>query len=83
MLAGLIAGFTFRRMIGRSGSVDGSGVIRLLEERLLKADQGLVQFRQQLKAQSSVLRAAQQQAKKTSEQAALSRTQSVQCSGIF
>lgn len=83
VLAGLIAGFTFRRMIGRSGSVDGSGVIRLLEERLLKADQGLVQFRQQLKAQSSELRAAQQQAQQTSEQAALSGTQPVQCPRIF
>ena len=83
VLTGLIAGFTFRRMVGRSGSGDGSGEIRLMEERLLKADQGLFQFRQQLKAQSSELRAAQQQAKQTSEQAALSRTQSVQCSRTF
>ena len=41
VLAGLIAGFILSRMFGRSRSGDGSGEIRLLEERLLKADQGL------------------------------------------
>ncbi|QNI73795.1 DNA recombination protein RmuC [Synechococcus sp. NOUM97013] len=75
VLAGLIAGFILSRMFGRSRSGDGSGEIRLLEERLLKADQGLAQFSQQLDAQSSELRAAQQQAQQASEQAAVSRTQ--------
>ncbi|MBL6801207.1 MAG: DNA recombination protein RmuC [Synechococcus sp. BS307-5m-G37] len=75
VLAGLIAGFILSRMLGRSRSGDGSGEIRLLEERLLKADQGLAQFSQQLEAQSSELRAAQQQAQQASEQAAVSRTQ--------
>ena len=75
VLAGLIAGFILSRMFGRSRSGDGSGEIRLLEERLLKADQGLAQFSQQLEAQSSELRAAQQQAQQASEQAAVSRTQ--------
>ncbi len=75
MLAGLIAGFILSRMFVRSRSGDGSGEIRLLEERLLKADQGLAQFSQQLDTQSSELRAAQQQAQQASEQAAVSRTQ--------
>ena len=43
MLTGLIAGFIFSWMVGRSGSGDGSGEIRLMEERLLKGDQGLAQ----------------------------------------
>ena len=75
VLAGLIAGFILSRVFGRSRSGDGSGEIRLLEERLLKADQGLAQFSQQLEVQSSELRAAQQQAQQASEQAAVSRTQ--------
>ena len=75
VLAGLIAGFILSRVFGRSRSGDGSGEIRLLEERLLKADQGLAQFSQQLEAQGSELRAAQQQAQQASEQAAVSRTQ--------
>ena len=75
VLAGLIAGFILSRVFGRNRSGDGTGEIRLLEERLLKADQGLAQFSQQLEAQSSELRAAQQQAQQASEQAAVSRTQ--------
>ena len=75
VLAGLIAGFILSRVFGRSRSGDGSGEIRLLEERLLKADQGLDQFSQQLEAQSSELKAAHQQAQQASEQAAVSRTQ--------
>ena len=75
VLAGLIAGFILSRVFGRSRSGDGSGEIRLLEEQLLKADQGLAQFSHQLEAQGSELRAAQQQAQQASEQAAVSRTQ--------
>ena len=75
VLAGLIAGFILSRVFGRSRSGDGSGEIRLLEKRLLKADQGLTQFSQQLEAQSSELRTAQQQAQQAGEQAAVSRTQ--------
>ena len=75
VLAGWIAGFILSRVFGRSRSGDGSGEIRLLEERLLKADQGLAQFSQQLEEQGSELRAAQQQAQQASEQAAISRTQ--------
>ena len=41
VLAGLIAGFILSRMFGHSRSGNGAGEIRLLEERLLKADQGL------------------------------------------
>ena len=75
VLTGLIAGFILSRVFGRSRSGDGAGEIRLLEERLLKADQGLAQFSQQLEAQSSELRTAQQQAQQASEQAAVSRVQ--------
>lgn len=75
VLAGLIAGFILSRMFGHSKSGNVSGEIRLLEERLLKADQGLAQFSLQLEAQSSELRAAQQQAQQASEHAAVSRTQ--------
>ena len=46
VLAGLIAGFTFSWMVGRRGSGNGSGEIQLMEERLLKSDQGLAQFSQ-------------------------------------
>ena len=67
VLAGLIAGFILSRVFGRSRSGDGSGGIGS-EERLLKADQGLAQFSQQLDAQGSELRTAQQQAQKASEQ---------------
>ena len=54
VLAGLIAGFILSRVFGRSRSGDGSGEIRLLEERLLKADQGLAQFSQQYVKVSSL-----------------------------
>ena len=56
VLAGLIAGFILSRMFGRSRSGGGSGEARLLEERLLKADQGLEQFSRQLEAQNQELR---------------------------
>jgi len=75
VLAGLIAGFILSRVFGRNRSGDGSGEARLLEERLLKADQGLEQFSRQLEAQNSELKAVQQQAQQASEQAAISRTQ--------
>ena len=69
VLAGLIAGFLLSRVLGRHRSADGSGEIRLLEEWLLKADQGLEQFSQQLEVQSSELCTAQLQAQHDSEQA--------------
>ncbi|AII45081.1 hypothetical protein KR49_01200 [Synechococcus sp. KORDI-49] len=59
MIPGLIAGFIHSRVFSKGRSSAGSGEARLLEERLLKADQGLAQFSQQLEAQSSELRAAQ------------------------
>ena len=59
VLAGLIAGLIFSRVFGRSRGGDGCGVNRLSKERLLKADQGLAQFNQQLEAQSSEPRAWQ------------------------
>ncbi|NDD70202.1 MAG: hypothetical protein EBZ29_12835, partial [Synechococcaceae bacterium WB9_4xC_028] len=40
VLAGLIAGFILSRLFSKGRSGDASGEARLLEERLLKADQG-------------------------------------------
>lgn len=68
VLAGLIAGFILSRVFSKGRSSAGSGEARLLEERLLKADQGLAQFSRQLELQSSELKAAQQQAQQASEQ---------------
>ena len=59
VLAGVIAGFILSRMFGRRRSGDGAGEMRLLEEQLHRSDQGLEQARQQLEAQSSELKAAQ------------------------
>ena len=53
VLAGLIAGFILSRLSSKGRSSGGSGEARLLEERLLKADQGLEKFSRQLAAQSS------------------------------
>jgi hypothetical protein len=44
VLAGLIAGFILSRVFSKDRNSGGSGEARLLEERLLKADQGLEQF---------------------------------------
>ena len=51
VLAGLIVGFILSRLFSKGRSGDGSGEARLLEERLLKADQGLEQFSRQQQAQ--------------------------------
>jgi DNA recombination protein RmuC len=75
VLAGLIAGFILSRLYKRGNDGGGSGERRLLEERLLKADQGLEQFSLQLEAQSAELKAAQQDALQAREAAAISRTE--------
>ena len=75
VLAGVIAGFILSRMVGRRRSGDGAGEMRLLEEQLNRADQGLELARQQLDAQGSELKAAQEQIRGATEQAAVSRTQ--------
>lgn len=75
VLAGLIAGFVLSRVFMRRKAGDGAGERKLLEERLLKADQGLEQFSRQLEAQSAELKVTQQESQTAREQAAVSRTQ--------
>lgn len=48
VLAGLIAGFILSRIFGRQRSPGDSKDRQLLEERILKADQGLERFGQEL-----------------------------------
>ena len=61
VLAGVIVGFILSRMLGRRRSGGGAGEMRLLEEQLNRADQGLELARKQLEAQGSELKAAQEQ----------------------
>ena len=75
VLAGLIAGFILSRVFSKGRSSGGSGEARLLEERLLKADQGLEQFSRQLEAQNQELRSQQEQLQQARERDAVSRTQ--------
>jgi DNA recombination protein RmuC len=51
VLAGLIAGLILSGLVFRRRGGDGQGERKLLEERLLKADQGLEQFTQELQSQ--------------------------------
>jgi DNA recombination protein RmuC len=75
VLAGLIAGFILSRLFQRGSTGDGAGERRLLEERLLKADQGLEHFSRQLEIQSAELKGIQQDALQAREAAAISRTE--------
>lgn len=75
VLAGLIAGFILSGLFRRGSTGDGAGERRMLEERLLKADQGLEQFSRQLEAQAAELKAVQQEALQAREAAAISRTE--------
>ncbi len=75
VLSGIIAGF----LIGRTSSKvnvgpDGSRE-RLLQDRLLKADQGLEQFSREMEAQRQELKQIQQDAQEAREKAAISITQ--------
>ena len=74
VLSGLIAGFLLARRNSRpSGSAGGNE--RLLEERLLKADQGLERFSAELEAQKIELRQSIQETQQAREKAAVSTTQ--------
>ena len=74
VLSGLIAGFLLARRNSRpSGSAGGNE--RLLEERLLKADQGLERFSAELEAQKIELRHSIQETQQAREKAAVSTTQ--------
>ena len=70
-----MAGFILSRVFSKGLSTGGSGEARLLEERLLKADQGLEPFSRQLEAQNQELRSQQEQLQEARETAAVSRTQ--------
>lgn len=58
VLAGLIAGFILSRIFGRQRSPGDSKDRQLLEERILKADQGLERFGQELEIKRSELQEA-------------------------
>ena len=75
VLAGVIAGFILSRVFSKGRSSGGSGEARLLEERLLKADQGLEQFSRQLEQQSADLQSVQHEAQQARESAAVSSTE--------
>ncbi len=74
-LAGLIAGFVLSRTVFRPRSGDGHAERKLLEERLLKADQGLEQFSQELQAQRLESKHLQEELISARESAVGSRTQ--------
>jgi DNA recombination protein RmuC len=62
VLAGLIAGFILSRLFSRQrGSRDGTE-LRLLEDRLLKADQGLERFSQEMESQRSEMQKVREEA---------------------
>ena len=75
VLAGLIAGFILSRTVFRAGGSGATSDSRLLEQRLLKADQGLEQFAQELQAQRQDTRLLQEELLKAKETAVGSRTQ--------
>ncbi len=75
VLAGLIAGFILSSVFFRRRGGNGHGERRFLEERLLKADQGLEQFTQELQAQRQEAKAMQSELVEARENAVGSRTQ--------
>lgn len=75
VLSGLIAGFILSRIFFRSRGGDGHGERRLLEERLLKADQGLEQFTLELQSQRQDAKELQSELVEAKESAMGSRTQ--------
>jgi len=75
VLAGLIAGFVLSRTMFRPRSGDGHAERKLLEERLLKADQGLEQFAQELQSQRLESKTLQEELISARESAVGSRTQ--------
>lgn len=75
VLTGLIAGFILSRVFYRTRSGDGHGERRLLEERLIKADQVLEQFTLELQNQRQDAKALQSELVEAKESAMGSRTQ--------
>ena len=75
VLSGLIAGFILSRIFFRTRGADGHGEWRLLEERLLKADQGLEQFTIELQSQRQDAKDLQSELIEAKESAMGSRTQ--------
>ena len=75
VLAGLIAGFILSRVFFRTRSGDGQGERRLLEERLLKSDQGLEQFMLELQNQRQEAKTLQSELVGAKESAMGSHTQ--------
>ena len=75
VLSGIIAGFSLSRIFGKSNIRSDGSTEGLLQERLLKADQGLEKFSRELEDKNYELKKIQQEAQEAKEKAAVSSTQ--------
>ena len=75
VLSGLIAGFIISRVLGRTKYRSDGSTESLLQERLLKADDGLKKFSDELEAYKKELKETQIDAQRARETAAVSSTQ--------
>ena len=75
VLSGLIVGFLISRVFGRTKFRSDGSTESLLQERLLKADDGLKKFSDQFEAQAKELKEAQKDALEAREKAARSSTE--------
>ena len=75
VLSGLIAGFLLSRIFGRTKIRSDGSTEGLLQERLLKADDGLKKFSDELEAYKKELKETQIDAQKARETSAVSSTQ--------
>ena len=75
VLSGIIAGFSLSRLFGKSNINSDGSTEGLLQERLLKADQGLEKFSRELENKNYELKKIQQEAQEAREKTAISSTQ--------
>ena len=75
VLSGLIAGFIISRVLGRTKYRSDGSTESLLQERLLKADDGLKKFSDELEAYKKELKETQIDAQRARETAVVSSTQ--------
>ena len=75
VLSGVIAGFSLSRIFGKSHIKSDGSTQGLLQERLLKADQGLEKFSDELENKNRELKKLQQETLEAREKAAVSITQ--------
>lgn|GEM_PF-308074 len=74
VLSGLIAGYFLTRKYARSSTSGGSSE-RLLEQQLVKADEGLKKFSDELETQKNELKSAQNLAQESARVAAIAETE--------